>query len=158
VHTVVEAPVRDRQQAKARERHGAAWLPESAAPELGTNGSGQGADRRMKCRDAERKERNDGDAGHCAVQCDKQGTNSALNNSQRLLVWSLSGQLVLLILQTSNCGPVGSSYRGHRVIGCVVVYGAGTATIICGVKIGSRVILQKDARMDCTASPGPLTP
>ena len=54
-----------------------------------------------------------------------------------------------------RCGPVGGSYRGRRVIGCVVVYGGGTATMVCGVKLRSRVVLNKDARMPCFARHGP---
>jgi hypothetical protein len=54
-----------------------------------------------------------------------------------------------------RCGSIGSSFRGQRVIGCVVVYGAGGATVICGIKVGNRVVLAKDARMPCAASPGP---
>ena len=53
-----------------------------------------------------------------------------------------------------RCGPVGSSFHGRRVIGCVVVYRGGSI-LICGVKVGNRVVLAKDARMPCTASTGP---
>jgi hypothetical protein len=60
--------VRDREHAQVRERHGAALLPDSGAPQLRTNGSGQGADRRMERRERQCEERDERETDHCAVQ------------------------------------------------------------------------------------------
>src|SRR2546423_12747787 len=73
VDSVVESPVRDGEYAKVRERHGAALLPDSAGLQLRTNGSGYRPDRRMKRRDRERDERDEGETHQCFLQCDKAG-------------------------------------------------------------------------------------